>query len=113
MTPLELVKKACVNANPEIVDEHTIDCDMDESHGYVCSHSSCPTRRIRLADVLYAIRINKPSAITNVHVEISGDFCVRKSGEEHYTCMVQWDLLHDSLDAQNPATIEFLSTLLA
>lgn len=40
---------------PDLTDQHSISCQMDESHGYVLKHEDCIWQVIELPDVLRAI----------------------------------------------------------
>lgn len=67
---------------------------------------------ITLAVVLRAIEKGNPSALTNVHVELNGNICVRKSGQENFHMEAYWNLEQDNYDQQSDETKQFIGQLL-
>lgn len=65
-----------------------------------------------LAVVLRAIEKGNPSALTNVHVELNGNICVRKSGQETFHIEAYWNLEQDNYDQQSDETKQFIGQLL-
>lgn len=115
---LEIIRAACIEANPEIVEEHSVQCDMDTSHGYVTPHNElgCIVRPIHLADVLLAIASNRIRLTTFVggdawfeSYEESNVFTHEQSWKARGVC---WNLRLDDLTHQSPETLQFLADLL-
>lgn len=96
-TPYDIVREACVKANPEI-----IEFDKGFIHLF-------PERTIHLADVLLAIK--GKYMIGTLHKD--GGF---KNGREWFGEIAwDWDLSHDSLEwhrDNQPETVEWLAGLL-
>ena len=106
MTDFEIVRDACVRANP-VTMPAAGECAYCK--GQVCY---CPERTlegswksagrpIRLADVVLAIKSSDPSKMTvGRFKELCGDVCSR------------WNLRTDNLSQQSAETLKFLASLL-
>lgn len=94
MTSLDLIREACVKANPEIVVWSPTVNEKERK----------APRPIRLADVLLAI----PEGFA---LDSQGYFC-----EGDYNGYVpnglKWNLRNDSLESQSKDTIKFIASLL-
>lgn len=123
MTPkqaYEIVRKACIEAVPKIVEEHSVQCDMDTSSGYITPHEElgCEVRPIRLADVLCALA-SEPWEYTAWLDESTFEtpmFLMRKKLEKLKKMAdkkyITWNLRNDSLTEQTPECLWFLAELL-
>lgn len=95
MTNLEIIRQACIKANPEII---------------ISKNYERTIREIRLADVLLAIEKK----------ELGKEMCIGSDGQlayrnNHFTLTFlnhYWDLKNDNLELQPEETLEFLSKLL-
>lgn len=107
---LKTIRDACLLANPEIVEEHSLTSDMDNSRGYVLHQ--CLTRDIHLSDVLLAIGKTKcPEHGTFNHLALStyGEFY--NSYRQKAAVLATWNL-RKTLDDQEDATLQFLADVL-
>lgn len=127
-THLEIIRAACVKANPEKKDERdhvNFPCqdictngrdtyhDWNEQHGGGCAigNEAAP---LRLADVLLAIWKQAPANKTLITLESDGQFIVTSydNAGKKICSGPSWKLSEDDLTAQSDETLEFLASLL-
>lgn len=93
-TSLEIVREACVKANPNIL-------IRDEDDGFKTED------KVRLADVL--LTIGKVDVV--VAVDVTGSFW--RIGEQKLLKSYAWNLRQDNLEEQSEECLQFLGTLLS
>lgn len=99
MTNLEIIRKACIIANPDIQ-------YWNERWEQV------EFREIRLADVLLALDINSTDKRWNISVS-SNLIRIERLGIIEFSDVVCiWELKNDNLELQSEETIKFLADLL-
>lgn len=106
MTDLDVIREACVRANPEIIvlrEAATFTGEILEEN-----------RTIRLADVLLAIHAKAPANKTLITLESDGQFVVHWMNFSKMQSKLgpTWNLLKDSLEDQSPKTLSFIADLL-
>ncbi len=110
MTDLQIVRKACIEANPEIVvNENAQLIHQDHTVEYFVQ-----TRPIRLADVLLAIELKdkKDEYGNELTLEITHFGMFVGSVYNWEDEPVFWQLKNDTLESQSPETLSFLASLL-
>ncbi len=114
---LELIRRKCIEGKPEIVDQHSIDCDMDESGGFVRRHRGCVVRAIRLSDLLFALESNHRED----YAIISNGFFLTWRTDNRFgqdgdwklaSTEAHWNLRKDDLTEQSDECVAFLADLL-
>jgi hypothetical protein len=99
MTDYDIIREACIKANPEIVIKAT-------NHVQEIRRE----RPIRLADVLLAVReLNEAAYFKRIHIGPGGGSPV--SGTEKICD--DWDFRNDDLSQQSPETLKFLAYLVS
>lgn len=124
MTDLEIIRAACVKANPEIEIDEWFVCpihgriDSPIGHSTGCRenvHTEPEYRPIRLADVLLAVReTNQSWYVRNDGVFFEWEKFT-DGGDGHHgvkSSYIVWNLRTDDLEQQSPETLAFLANLL-
>lgn len=118
MTNLEIIRAACIKANPEILIEE-IEHDQGDQEPAI----EVVTRSIRLADVLWAIYEAYLNGLLNgkthqglnlaggIYADMSGEF-LAGGVMDGASLEIKWNLRKDSLKDQSEEIIAFLASLL-
>lgn len=102
---IEIIRKACVAANPQVGNYDVCPCGMSDCQNFRDGRIDAP---IRLADVLLAVPHLKPKDHRNI---------VRGQAESvgnvgFMTVICEWNLRKDDLTEQSDECLTFLADLL-
>ena len=133
MNNLEIIRKACIKANPEIMElgegcivkyrgfhpmvigryeaRSIADDGIVEINGEEYEVENILGRPIRLADVLLALK-DKNKLGERIAVNQDGEFILTTTKENWFFYGEKWDLKNDNLESQSEETIKFLANLL-
>lgn len=107
---MDNIKAKIIELCPDVLEEHSVACDMDTSHGYAVAHANCTSRDLTLAVVLRAIE--KTVLNRCIFVSASGRFYEERAGQNVQLMPGKWNLAQDNYDNQPRETQLFIGSLL-
>lgn len=107
------IKAKIIEQCPDVISEHSVQCDMDTSRGYITPHEElgCEVRDITLAVILRAINLGDHDSL--VAVGEYGSFYIDDlQGDGYGICDESWNLEKDRWEDQTKETQLLIGSLL-